>query len=37
MDFELFKPENFVQKMLGMGDISTLLDTMKDANIDSNS
>lgn len=35
-DFELFRPDNFVQKMLGMGDISGLIDTMKDANIDGN-
>eukprot|EP00796_Vickermania_ingenoplastis_P007409 gene7409-5218_t len=35
-DFELFKPNSFVQKMLGMGDISGLMDTLKDANIDKN-
>lgn len=33
-DFELFQPDRFVQKMLGMGDISGLIDTMKDANLD---
>ncbi|CAD2219910.1 signal recognition particle subunit SRP54 [Angomonas deanei] len=33
-DFELFRPKNFVQKMLGMGDIGTLIETMKDANIE---
>jgi signal recognition particle subunit SRP54 len=36
-DFELFKPESFVGKMLGMGDITSLVDTLKDANIDSDS
>lgn len=36
-DFELFKPDTFVQKMLGMGDIGGLIDTMKDANIDADS
>ncbi|CCW66060.1 unnamed protein product [Phytomonas sp. Hart1] len=33
-DFEIFKPENFVRKMLGMGDFSALMDTMRDAKID---
>lgn len=36
-DFELFKPDAFVGKMLGMGDMSSLMDTLKDANIDSDS
>lgn len=36
-DFELFKPQSFVQKMLGLGDISTLFDTMQDAKISENS
>ena len=35
-DFDLFQPERFVQKMLGMGDIGGLMDTMRDANIDGN-
>ncbi|KPI86432.1 putative signal recognition particle [Leptomonas seymouri] len=32
-DFDLFQPQRFVQKMLGMGDISGLMDTIQDANI----
>ncbi|CAJ1025612.1 putative signal recognition particle [Leishmania braziliensis MHOM/BR/75/M2904] len=35
-DFDLFRPERFVQKMLGMGDIGGLMDTMRDANINGN-
>ncbi|KAK7194194.1 signal recognition particle [Novymonas esmeraldas] len=35
-DFDLFQPERFVQKMLGMGDIGGLMETMRDANIDGN-
>lgn len=35
-DFELFKPNSFVQKMLGMGDISGFIDSLKEANIDKN-
>lgn len=33
-DFELFEPNRFVQKMLGMGDLSALLDTIEDAHLD---
>lgn len=33
-DFELFQPDRFVRKMLGMGDIVGLMDTFKDAKID---
>ena len=36
-DFELFKPDAFVGKMLGMGDVGALMDSMRDANIDPNS
>ena len=32
-EIELFKPESFVSKMLGMGDLVSLVDTLKDANI----
>lgn len=35
-DMELFQPDAFVKKMLGMGDITGLLDKMKDVNLDSN-
>lgn len=31
-DFELFKPDGFVQKMLGMGDISGLVERLRDVN-----
>lgn len=36
-DFELFNPDTFVGKMLGMGDMTALVDRLKDANIDENS
>lgn len=36
-DFELFKPEAFVGKMLGFGDVGALMESMKDAKIDANS
>lgn len=36
-DFELFKPDAFVGKMLGMGDMSGFIDQLKDANINSDS
>lgn len=36
-DFELFQPESFVSRMLGMGDMRALVDSMKDANIDTDS
>ncbi|CCW62509.1 unnamed protein product [Phytomonas sp. EM1] len=35
-DFEPFKPQSFVKKMLGMGDFSELMDTMKEAKLDDN-
>ncbi|KAG5503413.1 hypothetical protein JKF63_05552 [Porcisia hertigi] len=35
-DFDLFRPDRFVQKMLGMGDIGGLMDTIRDANIAGN-
>lgn len=33
-EFELFQPKSFVSRMLGMGDMQGLMDSMKDANID---
>ncbi|KEG07453.1 signal recognition particle [Trypanosoma grayi] len=36
-DFELFQPESFVRRMLGMGDMRALMDSMKDANINADS
>ncbi|KAG8346849.1 SRP54 type protein helical bundle domain [Trypanosoma vivax] len=36
-EFELFQPESFVSRLLGMGDMRALVDTMKDANIDTDS
>ncbi|RNF02228.1 putative signal recognition particle [Trypanosoma rangeli] len=36
-DFELFQPGSFVSRMLGMGDMRALMDTMKDANINTDS
>nr|CCC95150.1 unnamed protein product [Trypanosoma congolense IL3000] len=36
-DFELFQPDRFVGRMLGMGDMQSLVDSMKDANIDTDS
>eukprot|EP00758_Cryptobia_borreli_P009937 Tbor_TRINITY_DN5524_c5_g1::TRINITY_DN5524_c5_g1_i1::g.13516::m.13516/K03106/SRP54, ffh; signal recognition particle subunit SRP54 len=33
-EFELFKPDSFVGKMLGMGDLGSLVDSLKDAKID---
>lgn len=33
-DFDLFHPDRFVRKMLGMGDIAGLMDTIRDAKID---
>ncbi|EPY28434.1 signal recognition particle subunit SRP54 [Strigomonas culicis] len=35
-DFEQFQPDRFVQKMLGMGDIGALVDSIKDAKLDEN-
>merc|ERR1719229_1196517 len=35
-DFEPFKVQPFVQKLLGMGDIETLIDKVNDLKLDSN-
>ncbi|CAG8492136.1 483_t:CDS:10 [Acaulospora colombiana] len=35
-DLERFEPRRFVQKMLGMGDISGLMETVKDLKLDQN-
>lgn len=36
-DFELFQPDRFVRKMLGMGDIAGLIDTIKESDFHANS
>jgi len=35
-DFDLFKADRFVGKMLGMGDVGSFMDVVKDAKIDQN-
>ena len=35
-DFELFKPQSFVQKLLGMGDLKGLVDMVNDMGIQDN-
>ncbi|CAJ0572095.1 unnamed protein product, partial [Mesorhabditis spiculigera] len=35
-DFEVFKPQSFVQKLLGMGDLKGLVDMVKDIGIEDN-
>jgi signal recognition particle subunit SRP54 len=36
-EFEIFNPSSFVSKMLGFGDVSGLVQSLKDAKIDTNS
>lgn len=36
-EFEIFNPSSFVSKMLGFGDVSGLVERLKDAKIDANS